>query len=45
MALLFLSTPERAAVWGPMFQEAGEPFVVGEDAVTDPQQLEPILDH
>jgi glyoxylate/hydroxypyruvate reductase A len=36
MALLFLSTPERAAVWGPMFQEAGEPFVVGEDAVTDP---------
>ncbi|MCR8825867.1 2-hydroxyacid dehydrogenase [Pseudosulfitobacter koreensis] len=39
MALLFLSSPERAAVWGPMFDAAGEGFVVGEEAVTDPAEI------
>lgn len=39
MALLFLSTPERAAVWREMFEAAGESFVVGEDAVTDPADI------
>ncbi|MFW2541227.1 2-hydroxyacid dehydrogenase [Primorskyibacter sp. 2E107] len=39
MALLFLSTPERAAVWAPMFKEAGEHLVVGEDAVSDPAEI------
>lgn len=36
MALLFLSTPERAAVWEPVLAAAGETMIVGEAAVTDP---------
>jgi glyoxylate/hydroxypyruvate reductase A len=36
MALLFLSTPERARVWRPILVEAGETMIDGEAAVTDP---------
>lgn len=39
MALLFLSTPEREAVWRPIFEAAGERFIAGEDAVTDPDEI------
>lgn len=43
MALLFLSTPERAAVWRPIFVEAGEEMIVGEEAVSDPSVVTHIL--
>lgn len=43
MALLFLSTPERAEVWQKIFAEAGEDLIVGEAAVTDPAAVTHIL--
>ncbi len=43
MALLFLSTPERAEVWQPIFAEAGEELIVGEAAVSDPAAVTHIL--
>ncbi|MBT9385110.1 glyoxylate/hydroxypyruvate reductase A [Pseudooceanicola sp. CBS1P-1] len=43
MALLFLSTPERGAVWKQVFAEAGEEIVIGADAVTDPAAITHIL--
>ena len=43
MALLFLSTPERAEVWQPIFAEAGEELIVGEAAVSDPASVTHIL--
>ena len=36
MALLFLSTPNRAPVWRAILSEAGETMFEGEEAVTDP---------
>lgn len=39
MALLLLSPPERAAVWGALFADAGVPFFHGEEAVRDPAQI------
>jgi len=39
MALLFHSTPARLPVWQAMFARAGEPFIAGEAAVTDPAQV------
>lgn len=39
MTLLYLSTAERAAVWSPIFAEAGERMVIGEDAVADPAEI------
>ncbi|MCA0994953.1 2-hydroxyacid dehydrogenase [Alloyangia pacifica] len=39
MALLFLSTLERAAVWQPLFEAAGVEMIVGEAAVTDPAAI------
>ncbi len=39
MALLFLSTPERATVWRRILAEAGETMIEGEGAVTDPAQV------
>ena len=43
MALLFLSKPERAAVWAEVFAEAGEALVIGEEAVTDPAAITHLL--
>lgn len=43
MALLFLSLPERAAVWAPIFEAAGEEMVIGEAAVSDPTAITHIL--
>ena len=43
MALLFLSTPERAAVWAPILAAAGEEMVVGEHAVADPGAITHLL--
>lgn len=43
MALLFLSTPERGAIWRRVFHEAGEEIVMGEAAVTDPAAITEIL--
>jgi len=39
MALLLHSTPERAAVWGRIFADAGEVFVADEASVSDPAQI------
>jgi len=39
MALLFLSTAERAVVWSELFEAAGEQMIVGESAVTDPSSI------
>lgn len=39
MALLFLSTPERAAVWGPLLAAGGHRMIAGEGAVTDPASV------
>lgn len=39
MALLFLSTADRGAVWQPLFEAAGEAFILGADAVTDPSEV------
>ena len=39
MALLFLSTPERGAVWKQLFDAAQEPILMGADAVTDPAEV------
>ncbi|MEG4641955.1 glyoxylate/hydroxypyruvate reductase A [Paracoccus pantotrophus] len=39
MALLLHSTPERGAVWGHIFAEAGEGFIPDEASVTDPAQV------
>lgn len=39
MALLFLSSEERAAVWTTVFAEADEVLVVGEEAVSDPAAI------
>ena len=39
MALLYLSTPERAVVWQKVFADASEEIVIGEDAVTDPAAI------
>ncbi|PTW62901.1 glyoxylate/hydroxypyruvate reductase A [Breoghania corrubedonensis] len=39
MALLFLSTAERAAVWRSVFADAGEEMLVGEEAVSDPSRI------
>jgi glyoxylate/hydroxypyruvate reductase len=39
MALLYLSTPERGAIWASVFAEAGEQIVMGEDAVRDPARI------
>ncbi|TMV77575.1 glyoxylate/hydroxypyruvate reductase A [Thioclava sp. BHET1] len=43
MTLLFLSMAERAAVWAPLFAEAGETMIIGEEAVTDPAEITHIL--
>jgi glyoxylate/hydroxypyruvate reductase A len=43
MALLFLSLPERAGVWAPIFEAAGEAMVIGEAAVSDPAAITHIL--
>ncbi|WP_417727763.1 2-hydroxyacid dehydrogenase [Roseovarius sp.] len=43
MALLFLSSPERAAVWAPIFEAAGEEMEIGEAAVSDPSAITHIL--
>lgn len=39
MALLLHSTPERGAVWGRIFADAGEGFIPDEVSVTDPAQV------
>lgn len=39
MALLFISSDERAAVWKPIFEAAGETIVFGEEAVSDPAEI------
>lgn len=39
MALLFLSTAERATVWRSVFAAAGEEIVLGEEAVSDPDRI------
>ncbi|WP_343504358.1 2-hydroxyacid dehydrogenase [Alloyangia pacifica] len=39
MALLYLSTAERAEVWKPLFDAAGEEMIVGEAAVADPAAI------
>lgn len=39
MALLFLSTPERGAVWQRVFDAADEPIFMGHDAVTDARSV------
>lgn len=39
MALLFHTTPARLPIWQKLFAEAGEPFIAGEDAVTDPAEV------
>ncbi|OKH87201.1 glyoxylate/hydroxypyruvate reductase A [Thalassospira sp. TSL5-1] len=39
MALLYLSTPKRAAVWQKVFADVGEEMVIGEDAVKDPAAI------
>ncbi|TQS70772.1 glyoxylate/hydroxypyruvate reductase A [Rhodobacteraceae bacterium] len=43
MALLFLSTPERAAVWKQVFDAAGEEIIIGAEAVTDRAAITHIL--
>lgn len=43
MALLFLSSAERAAIWAPLFEAAGEEMILGEAAVTDPAAVTHIL--
>lgn len=43
MALLFLSTPERGAVWQRLFDAAGEEIVMGAAAVRDPAAITHIL--
>jgi glyoxylate/hydroxypyruvate reductase A len=43
MALLFLSSAERAAVWVAAFEAAGEKIIVGEEAVTDPAEVTHLL--
>lgn len=39
MALLYTSLPDRANVWLPMLEAAGERMIIGEDAVTDPAEV------
>ncbi|WP_330647186.1 glyoxylate/hydroxypyruvate reductase A (plasmid) [Thioclava litoralis] len=39
MALLYLSVPERGAVWAQMLARAGVEMVMGEAAVTDPAAI------
>ncbi|MCT4579670.1 glyoxylate/hydroxypyruvate reductase A [Donghicola sp.] len=39
MALLYISLPDRAAVWQPIFDAAGVPMIIGEEAVTDPAEV------
>lgn len=39
MALLYLSTPERAVAWQKIFADADEEMVSGEEAVTDPAAI------
>jgi glyoxylate/hydroxypyruvate reductase len=39
MTLLFHSTPVRLPVWQALFAGAGEPFIAGEAAVTDPTEV------
>ncbi len=39
MALLYTSLPDRAKVWLPMFEAAGERMIIGEGAVTDPAEV------
>ncbi|MGR3805181.1 Rossmann-fold NAD(P)-binding domain-containing protein [Marinibacterium profundimaris] len=43
MALLYLSTADRAEVWKPLFAAAGEEMIVGEAAVTDPAAITHIV--
>lgn len=43
MALLFLSTPERGAVWKQVFDAAQEPVLLGAGAVTDPADVTHIV--
>lgn len=43
MALLFVSSAERAAVWVSAFDAAGEKIIVGEEAVTDPAEITHLL--
>lgn len=43
MALLFLSTPERAEIWKPLFAAAGETLILGEAAVVDPAAITHIV--
>ncbi|MDF0600960.1 glyoxylate/hydroxypyruvate reductase A [Psychromarinibacter sp. C21-152] len=43
MTLLFLSTAERGAVWQRVFDAAGEPIVIGEDAVEDRDAITHLL--
>lgn len=39
MALLFLSTPERAQIWRPILAAAGETMIEGEAAVSDAAEV------
>ncbi|MCI5042995.1 MAG: glyoxylate/hydroxypyruvate reductase A [Donghicola eburneus] len=39
MALLYISLPDRAAVWQPIFDAAGVPMIIGEEALTDPAEV------
>lgn len=39
MALLLISKPERAVVWKRLFETAGEPIVLGAEAVGDPSEI------
>lgn len=43
MALLYLSTADRAEVWKPLFAAAGEEMIVGEAAVADPAAITHIV--
>lgn len=43
MTLLFLSTAERGAVWQRVFAAAGEPILMGPEAVRDPGEVTHIL--
>lgn len=40
MTLLLQTFPERAAIWAQVFAEAGEPLILGADAVTDPADVD-----
>lgn len=39
MALLYISLSDRAAVWQPIFDAAGVPMIIGEEAVLDPAEV------